>query len=594
MMSTDSFERYEEEMKQNVIREASSNNLEALASSAMNKSRHRQSRRASTGMSALHNEHFFVIEGIPSPSKRDLSSHKKSKHRVQKSLSLDDGLDQLVTSFISSFQDGDERRNRTSAHLIQSKLKKSDGQLEMGGSSELRSGLSSEELQLLTKMMRRLSNAGSDRSSEQQERCNDDLLNSDTWDSTNRISSTDTLLRSNFHPKLKNSSKESMFETVSDQIFPVPSRAFDAFGSFEESEAVFSSKPEGNDDDSVSRLPSSNLSTQVLAVPALERDETTSTLLSARSSLKSPPTKGQPAMSRPYPYLQRKETTDSETASYHTTKMDRNESLDSRFLKMPILGRDQSNGSSSIRIESKSSQERSRTISETALQTTLERGDSLSTNFSERNSTIPMPQLGRFQSTNTTGAVVSETDDFMCTMEEFDDEVKRQKQMSGYQIGSPLSPTSHSLAPSRDSFSPTGFIAGNSSSALFSATLADLEGPPLKQDCGDLLAEGSEHLSMAMLVNIYGKLREMSLLGHVSVKLRDIDVNSHQYNSRKKELKRLGRWTAADEAKGYLDTTRKAGFIVRAVMDEHELFEADHARGANNDINQSLLTYDAR
>jgi len=116
----------------------------------------------------------------------------------------------------------------------------------------------------------------------------------------------------------------------------------------------------------------------------------------------------------------------------------------------------------------------------------------------------------------------------------------------------------------------------------------------LKEDCGDLLAEGMEYLSMAMLVNIYGKLREMSLLGHVSVKLRDIDVNSHQYNSRKKELKRLELWSAADEAKGYLDTTRNAGFIVRTVMDEHELFEAEHARGAANGANQAFLAYDAR
>lgn len=99
---------------------------------------------------------------------------------------------------------------------------------------------------------------------------------------------------------------------------------------------------------------------------------------------------------------------------------------------------------------------------------------------------------------------------------------------------------------------------------------------------------------MAMLVNIYGKLREMSLLGHVSVKLRDIDVNSHQYNSRKKELKRLGEWTAADEAKGYLDNTRKAGFIVRSVMDEAELLEAEHARGGQNEFNHALLKYDAR
>jgi hypothetical protein len=649
-MSTDSFKRYQEEMKQKVIREASSNNLHALTSSTI------KSRRASTGMrDMLQNDY-------PSPSRRysssqNLRGHPKPTHRVQKSLSLDDGLDQLITSFISSFRDGDERRNRTSAHLIQSKSRKSDGQLEIEGSSELKSGLSSEELQVLTKMMRRLSNAERDRTSEPQERCNDELIHSDTWHSTNRISSTETLFQSNCHPKIKNSSKgsssyvASMASTHSkvdenENCVPVP-LASDAqlpneetLASFDQSEATLS-KAGDNGDDFVSRFWSTNLSTQVLTVP--------STMWSGRSSLSTSSTRGQPALSRPY--HQRKETMDSGGASFHTAKMERSASLDTRFLKMPVFGREQSTGSSRIdskssqeqsrtlsettmdsggasfhtakmersasldtrflkmpvfgreqstgssRIDSKSSQEQSRTLSETAVQATLERGGSLSTNSShDRNPVIAMPQLNRFQSTNTTGAVVCDTDDFLCTMEEFNDEVQRQK-IKGYLIESPLSQTRHSSTNSQlNSFSRKNEFSAavNSSSALLSAAAADLDGPPLKQDCGDLLAEGIEHLSMAMLVNIYGKLREMSLLGHVSVKLRDIDVNSHQYNSRKKELKRLGRWTAADEAKGYLDTTRKAGFIVRTVMDEHELFEADHARGADSDIKHALLAYDAR
>ena len=163
---------------------------------------------------------------------------------------------------------------------------------------------------------------------------------------------------------------------------------------------------------------------------------------------------------------------------------------------------------------------------------------------------------------------------------------------------SQLTPTRCSSPPphSQDAFfsSQIDFSARNWSSTLSAAEMADLDGPPMKPDCGDLLAEGIEHLSMAMLVNIYGKLRELSLLGHVSVKLRDIDVNSHQHNSRKKELKRLGCWTEVDEAKKMLDTTRTAGFIVRTVMDETELFEADHARGADNGIKHTLLAYDAR
>lgn len=47
------------------------------------------------------------------------------------------------------------------------------------------------------------------------------------------------------------------------------------------------------------------------------------------------------------------------------------------------------------------------------------------------------------------------------------------------------------------------FSARNWSSTLSSTALAKLDGPSMKQDCGDLLAEGIEHLSMAMLVNIY-------------------------------------------------------------------------------------------
>ncbi|KAK1738261.1 hypothetical protein QTG54_010930 [Skeletonema marinoi] len=280
---------------------------------------------------------------------------------------------------------------------------------------------------------------------------------------------------------------------------------------------------------------------------------------------------------------------DSETASsFQTTSMERKEALDTRDLRMPVLGREQSR-TFSMRTESKSSPVQSRTSSDV---TVVERSDSISTKFSgNRNPTIHMPPLNRFQSNSTAGAVVCEADDFMSTMKEFDDEVQQQK-MSSNLSGSTMSQT-RCTSPNSMS-SKIEFSSKTSSSALLNAAMADLDGPPLKQDCGDLLAEGIEHLSMAMLVNIYGKLREMSLLGHVSVKLRDIDVNSHQYNSRKKEMKRLGEWTAADEAKGYLDTTRNAGFIVRAVMDEHELFEAEHARGANSEINHALLAYDAR
>ena len=240
-MSTDSFKRYKQELKQNVIREASSNNLQGMASSAINNSLHRRSRRASTGMGDLHNEQF---QDSSSHEKRtSLRGQPKTMHRVQKSLSLDDGLDKLVQSFISSFRDGDEQRNRTSAHLIQSKLSKSDGQIiEIEGASGLKSGLSSEELQVLTNMMRRLSNSESDRYSEQQELYNDEILNADTCDSANRILSTDMLLRSNDHPKLgvilksDASTAKTHYKAHLQNFYPV-SFSSDAFESLKQSQA---------------------------------------------------------------------------------------------------------------------------------------------------------------------------------------------------------------------------------------------------------------------------------------------------------------------------------------------------------------------
>ena len=50
-----------------------------------------------------------------------------------------------------------------------------------------------------------------------------------------------------------------------------------------------------------------------------------------------------------------------------------------------------------------------------------------------------------------------------------------------------------------------------------------------------------------MLALLYRKLREMSLLGHVSVKLRDIDVNSYQAISRQKESLRRGLMTEEEK-----------------------------------------------
>lgn len=132
----------------------------------------------------------------------------------------------------------------------------------------------------------------------------------------------------------------------------------------------------------------------------------------------------------------------------------------------------------------------------------------------------------------------------------------------------------------------------NSFSSLFTVDPVNhLEGPPLKESGGDILQEGMEYLSMALLVSAYGKLRELSLLGHTSVKLIDIDVNSHQRNARRKEMLRRGMTLPQDDP--YLMNTKTAGSIVLNVLDEYELSKAEYLRGAGN-INRAVLNYDAR
>ena len=130
----------------------------------------------------------------------------------------------------------------------------------------------------------------------------------------------------------------------------------------------------------------------------------------------------------------------------------------------------------------------------------------------------------------------------------------------------------------------------NSFSSLFTAPtdLDNLEGPPLKESCGDILQEGMDYLSQALLVSVYGKLRELSLLGLVHVKLVDIDVNSHQSLARKKEMKRRGLNVPKDDS--YLKNTKTAGAVVRSVLDEYNMFKDDMTSKST----RAALEYDAR
>jgi len=133
----------------------------------------------------------------------------------------------------------------------------------------------------------------------------------------------------------------------------------------------------------------------------------------------------------------------------------------------------------------------------------------------------------------------------------------------------------------------------NSFSSIFTTPMDvdTLEGPPLKESCGDVLQEGMDNLSISLLVSVYGKLRELSVLGFASVKLVDIDVNSHQSVARRKEMIRRGMKVSNDDS--YLKNTKTAGAIVRTVLDEYDMSKAQLSRPLNWS-NQAALDYDAR
>jgi len=114
----------------------------------------------------------------------------------------------------------------------------------------------------------------------------------------------------------------------------------------------------------------------------------------------------------------------------------------------------------------------------------------------------------------------------------------------------------------------------------------------LEDRYSDILTEGMNHLSKVMLVNIYGRLRELSVLGHTSSKLIDIDCNSHQSLMRNRELKRLGMLKPEDEFKPYIENTRTARFVVQHVLDEYEMLEMAN-QFSSFSYGKASLDYDA-
>ena len=163
------------------------------------------------------------------------------------------------------------------------------------------------------------------------------------------------------------------------------------------------------------------------------------------------------------------------------------------------------------------------------------------------------------------------------------------------QLHSPLEP--RTLTPPRQtSFRETNVMPVRRSSGSLEFDYGSLDGPLPKEGCGDILKEGMMYLSMAMLVNVYGKLREMSILGHASVKFVDLDVNSHQRISRLKEMKRRGMLEELkiEESKGFLDNTKTSEFVVRMVLDEYEMFEASSELSPIYSVSKANMQYDAR
>jgi hypothetical protein len=103
---------------------------------------------------------------------------------------------------------------------------------------------------------------------------------------------------------------------------------------------------------------------------------------------------------------------------------------------------------------------------------------------------------------------------------------------------------------------------------------------PYEEQSKDILTEGQYYLGISMLVYMYSHLRETCLMGHTHVKMKDIDVNSHQ-----------SQYSNGANDK-YLSFTKTAGSIVRVVVDE--LACADDDQDANDLIGKENKEYEKR
>jgi len=103
---------------------------------------------------------------------------------------------------------------------------------------------------------------------------------------------------------------------------------------------------------------------------------------------------------------------------------------------------------------------------------------------------------------------------------------------------------------------------------------------PFEEQPKDILTEGQYYLGISMLVYMYSHLRETCRMGHTLVKMKDIDVNSHQ-----------SQYSNGTKNK-YLSFTKTAESIVRVVVDEFACTDDDEEE--NDLIGEEDKEYEKR
>lgn len=511
LMSRKSFEKYKKEMKQakRRVTVANADGTPKYLSKSVRKNEEYDLKNmapppflsAVVGKEMLKRASFRKNENV-----QDKPVLKRSP--VNRSHSLDNGMNNLVRTFISALTSKDED-NDGDKKLSMLKTKLSDS---LNGGSANHGGLNKDELEILTKMMIRLTKDGSsEESTTKQAHDNTGLTqDSDLIQAHSLLTQDSDLIQAH---SLEDDCSLQLNDLISDSNKPVhPSVSSDTMKIGTAKSRNGANKPSSPD-----QTPTFVTKYSYAPKRMLCKDRTPSMDLNTSDSSNM-------ALSR---------TSDGTSVAVTSISKDKGELLDTPYDMKTRLP-----------------------------QPLIDNNDSLT-------SMQPLAQNSDMDWSTISGVVRAE-----------------EKVDTKDRNGTP--PRRASFARDTDAF-PT-----KRSSGSLTADYELLEGPAQKENCGDVLAEGMEYLSMAMLINIYGKLREMSILGHASVKFVDVDVNSHQRTSRLKEMKRRGVLTDEEANKGYLETTKTAEFVVRTILDEYEMFEASNELSPLMQSNQTNMQYDAR